>query len=81
MAAIIAAADFQPRAQQDDLAATHWLQTKEAIAAAPAVVAQAVDWWRGTPFAEASTQPRAGWRVPPRQDAPFLHTAHYLDDA
>jgi predicted P-loop ATPase len=41
----IDAADFQPRpwTEQDDLAATHWLQTKEAIAVTPAVTAQAVE--------------------------------------
>jgi len=41
----IDAANFQPRpwAEQDDLAATHWLQTVEAIAVSPAVTAQAVE--------------------------------------
>jgi predicted P-loop ATPase len=42
---IIEAANFQlrPWTEQDDLAATHWLQTKEAIAVTPAVTAQAVE--------------------------------------
>ncbi|APG06975.1 hypothetical protein BKD09_01415 [Bradyrhizobium japonicum] len=41
----IDAANFQPRpwSEQDDLAATHWLQTVEAIAVSPAVTAQAVE--------------------------------------
>ncbi|MCA6109592.1 virulence-associated E family protein [Bradyrhizobium cenepequi] len=44
-APIIEEADFQPRpwTDQDDIAATHWLQTKEAIAVTPAVTAQAVE--------------------------------------
>lgn len=42
---IIEGAYFQPRpwTEQDDLAATHWLQTVEAIAVSPAVTAQAVE--------------------------------------
>jgi predicted P-loop ATPase len=42
---LIDAANFQPRpwTEQDDLAATHWLQTAEAIAVSPAVTAQAVE--------------------------------------
>jgi predicted P-loop ATPase len=42
---LIDAANFQPRpwTEQDDLAATHWLQTVEAIAVTPAVTAQAVE--------------------------------------
>jgi predicted P-loop ATPase len=41
----IDAANFQPRpwTEQDDLAATHWLQTTEGIAVTPAVTAQAVE--------------------------------------
>jgi predicted P-loop ATPase len=41
----IDAANFQPRpwTEQDDLAATHWLQTAEGIAVTPAVTAQAIE--------------------------------------
>ncbi|RXG86152.1 hypothetical protein EAS61_34080 [Bradyrhizobium zhanjiangense] len=42
---LVDGAHFQPRpwTEQDDLAATHWLQTVEGIAVSPAVTAQAIE--------------------------------------
>jgi hypothetical protein len=79
---LIDAADFQPRPWDDDLAATHWLQTKWGIAVTPARSATPSSWWRGIAniilckiiCAASNMTARPGWtRCCRRISAPNKH--------